>query len=81
MPHTDPHRLTGDDAAPDASAPPEGNRRDLGRGLLWTVVVISAVVNLAASFDDAGTSVNLACGAVTLVFGGILAARYLRGRR
>ncbi|MFF4347361.1 hypothetical protein [Streptomyces sp. NPDC001530] len=54
---------------------------EIARTLLWAVVVISAVANMAASYGGAGTWVHLACGAVTVFCGGTLVVRNLRGRR
>jgi hypothetical protein len=56
-------------------------RGEIARTLLWTVVVISAVSNMAASFGDADTWVHLLCGIVTVLCGAALAVRGLRGRR
>ncbi|WP_369247953.1 hypothetical protein [Streptomyces sp. R41] len=80
MPHTDPYRLTTAEGTHDASSPGL-TRGDVLRTLLWVVVVISAVSNMAASYGDADTWVHLACGAVTVLCGGTLAVRSLRGRR
>ncbi|MBK3578625.1 hypothetical protein JHN63_33475 [Streptomyces sp. MBT65] len=54
---------------------------DIARTLLWTVVVASALTNMAASFGGAATWVHLVCGAVTVLCAGALAVRNLRGRR
>ncbi|ANS70736.1 hypothetical protein SLINC_8512 [Streptomyces lincolnensis] len=56
-------------------------RGEVARTLLWSVVVISAVSNMAASFGGADTWVHLLCGIVTVLCGGALAVRGLRGRR
>ncbi|MDH6628262.1 hypothetical protein M2271_006094 [Streptomyces sp. LBL] len=56
-------------------------RGEVARTLLWSVVVISAVANMAASFSGADTWVHLVCGMVTALCGGTLAVRALRGRR
>ncbi|MEV2210877.1 hypothetical protein AB0H86_05125 [Streptomyces sp. NPDC050997] len=56
-------------------------RGDVARTLLWIVVVVSAVANMAASFGGADTWVHLACGALTVLCGGALVVRSLRGRR
>ena len=56
-------------------------RGDVARTLLWIVVVVSAVANMVASLGGADTWVHLACGALTLLCGGTLAVRGLRGRR
>ncbi|GAA1880790.1 hypothetical protein [Streptantibioticus ferralitis] len=77
MPKTDPYRLTGT----DGTSSPGPTRRDVLRSMLWVLVVISTVANMAASYADAHTWVHLACGAVTVVCGGSLVVRSLRGRR
>lgn len=56
-------------------------RGEIARTLLWSVVVISAVSNTAASLGGAHTRVHLLCGIVTVLCGGALAVRGLRGRR
>jgi hypothetical protein len=56
-------------------------RGEVARTLLWSVVVISAVTNMAASLGGADTWVHLLCGIVTVLCGGALAVRGLRGRR
>ncbi|MEU0074923.1 hypothetical protein ABZ027_36130 [Streptomyces sp. NPDC006332] len=56
-------------------------RGDIARTLLWIVVVLSAVANMAASFGGANTWVHLAFGALTVLCGGVLVVRGLRGRR
>ncbi|MFK0153104.1 hypothetical protein ACIQVK_13670 [Streptomyces sp. NPDC090493] len=80
MPNNDPYRLTGADAAPGAPSPALA-RGEIARSLLWILVVISAVANMAASYGEANTWVHLACGAVTVLCGAILVVRNLRGRR
>ncbi|WP_105971644.1 hypothetical protein [Streptomyces geranii] len=60
---------------------PAPTRADLVRGLLWSLVVASAVANMAASFGGTHTWVSLCCGAVTVLCGGTLVVRSLRGRR
>jgi hypothetical protein len=80
MPNTDPYRLTSVDAAPDASSPAL-SRGEIVRALLWIVVVISAVANMAASYGDADTWVHLLCGGVTVLSAGTLVVRNMRGRR
>ncbi|MCI3274906.1 hypothetical protein [Streptomyces cylindrosporus] len=60
---------------------PTLTRGDVARALLWILVVISAVANMAASYGQADTWVHLACGAVTVLCGGALVVRSLRGRR
>ncbi|WP_314221787.1 hypothetical protein [Streptomyces zaehneri] len=69
---------------PNTTTPDPADRLssgDIARTLLWAVVVISAVTNMAASFGGAGTWVHLACGAVTVLCAGTLVVRNLRGRR
>ncbi|MEU5276168.1 hypothetical protein [Streptomyces asoensis] len=63
------------------SGPDRLTRGEVARTLLWSVVVISAVANMAASFGGADTWVHLVCGAVTVLGAGTLAVRSLRGRR
>ncbi|MGI5456451.1 hypothetical protein ACQEWB_25460 [Streptomyces sp. CA-249302] len=60
---------------------PALTRGDVARALLWILVVLSAVANMAASYGQADTWVHLACGAVTVLCGGTLVVRNLRGRR
>ncbi|GGZ88106.1 hypothetical protein [Streptomyces bluensis] len=88
--HTDPYRLTATDDSPGTQSPgtqspgtqsPAVSRGDVVRTLLWTVLVISAAVNLMASYAAAGIWLNLASGLVTLLSAGTLVARKLRGRR
>ncbi|WP_255949885.1 hypothetical protein [Streptomyces odontomachi] len=78
MSHTEPHRLAG---CPGEPSPPGLTRADIFRSLLWIMAVTSAVINMVVSYSAAISWVNLVCGAVTLVCGGILVARRLRGRR
>ncbi|WP_073946416.1 hypothetical protein [Streptomyces kebangsaanensis] len=78
MPHPDPYRLTRSDRP---SPSPGLTRGDVLRSLLWIVVVMSAVANMAASYGGADTWVHLVCGAVTVLCGGTLVVRSLRGRR
>lgn len=68
---------------PPRSAPPSPalTRADFARSLLWILVVTSALANMAASFGGANTWVSLACGTVTVLCGGTLVVRSLRGRR
>jgi len=74
MPNTDPYPLhQRSDTAP--------TRADIARSLLWVLVVLSAVGNMAASVGGAHSWVNLCCGAVTVLAGGTLVVRSLRGRR
>ncbi|WP_435135664.1 hypothetical protein [Actinacidiphila sp. bgisy144] len=56
-------------------------RGDVLRPMLWTLAVLSAVVNMAASYGAAHTWVHLACGAVTVVCGVTLVVAHQRGRR
>ncbi|WP_331748663.1 hypothetical protein [Streptomyces chartreusis] len=81
MPIADPYRLTSADTTPGTSSTPTPTRGGAARALLWILVVISAVANMAASFGDSNTWVSLACGAVTVFCGGTLVVRSLRGRR
>lgn len=80
MPNTDPYRPSGADGAPGTPSSVL-TRGSLAAGLLWALVVISALCNLAASFGGGNTGVHLACGAVTVLCGGTLVVRNLRGRR
>ncbi|MFG2319527.1 hypothetical protein [Streptomyces tendae] len=82
----DPYRLGVPQAVPTAaSAPGEGpdavSRGDVLRTLLWAVVVLSAVANMALSFTGAATALHLASGVVTVLAAGTLVVRGLRGRR
>lgn len=61
--------------------PGEGARRSVVRVLLWTVVTVSTLVNVAASVSGAGLGVHLACGIVTAVGAVALVLHGLRGRR
>ncbi|MEQ6022266.1 divalent metal cation transporter [Streptomyces sp. NPDC048405] len=80
--HPDPYRLGTPRAA---SAPGDGpgavSRGDVLRTLLWAVVVLSAVANMALSFAGAATPLHLATGVVTVLAAGTLVVRALRGRR
>ncbi|MCX5054037.1 MULTISPECIES: hypothetical protein [unclassified Streptomyces] len=78
MQNTDPYRLTSADSKPTT---PALTRGDVLRTLLWSVVVMSAVANMAASYGEAATWVHLVCGAVTVLCAGTLVVRNLRGRR
>ncbi|MFE0414952.1 hypothetical protein [Streptomyces tendae] len=80
-----PYRLGTPGAAP-GSAPGDGgpeavSRGDVLRTLLWAVVVLSAVANMALSFTGAATALHLASGVVTVLAAGTLVVRGLRGRR
>jgi hypothetical protein len=82
MTTTDPYRIA-DPAGhagprPSTAAPA---RTDVLRLLLWTLVVVSALCNMAASIVDATMWVHLLCGVVTLVSGGTLVARSVQHRR
>ncbi|MEV6883001.1 MULTISPECIES: hypothetical protein [unclassified Streptomyces] len=80
--HQDPYRLGTPQAAPaDGDGPGAVSRGDLLRTLLWTVVVLSAVANMALSFAGAATPLHLASGLVTVLAAGTLVVRALRGRR
>jgi hypothetical protein len=88
MTNSDPYRLTTIPA--DGTHGTHGthgttevalSRGDVVRTLLWSVAVISAVANMAASYGDAATWVHLVCGAVTVLSAGTLVVRNLRGRR
>ncbi|CAM5579480.1 hypothetical protein SVIOM342S_07613 [Streptomyces violaceorubidus] len=88
--HQDPYRLSAPRAVPaPASAPFPGDgdgpdavsRGDVLRTLLWAVVVLSAVANMALSFTGAATALHLASGVVTVLAAGTLVVRGLRGRR
>jgi hypothetical protein len=82
MPPSDPYRIADPSATADARPSPDTpSRGDVLRSLLWSVVVISAVANMAASYGDADTWVHLLCGAVTVLCGGTLVVRSLQGRR
>jgi hypothetical protein len=81
MQHTDPYRIATVDTLPGSAPAPEVSRGDIVRTLLWVVVVISAVTNMAASFGGAHTGVHLACGVVTVLSAGTLVVRSLRGGR
>ncbi|MFI6933779.1 hypothetical protein [Streptomyces sp. NPDC050287] len=86
MAHTDMNTRTGTSGSTGSStytpaAPDRLTRGEVARTLLWSVVVISAVANMAASYSGADTWVHLVCGMVTVLCGGTLAVRALRGRR
>ncbi|GAA4985903.1 hypothetical protein [Streptomyces hyderabadensis] len=92
MPHQDrqdqqdPYRLDVPQAVPTAApAPGDGpgavSRGDVLRTLLWAVVVLSAVANMALSFTGAAAPLHLASGVVTVLAAGALVVRGLRGRR
>ncbi|MEU3919635.1 hypothetical protein [Streptomyces sp. NPDC029004] len=81
MTTTDPYRLATPADRTHGAPSPALTRGEVVRTLLWIVVVISAVSNMAASYGNADTWVHLACGAVTVLGAGTLAVRNLRGRR
>ncbi|MFJ6075606.1 hypothetical protein ACIQFU_33045 [Streptomyces sp. NPDC093065] len=79
----DPYRLGTPRATPTApgDGPDAVSRGDVLRTLLWTVVVLSAVANMALSFTGAAAPLHLASGVVTVLAAGTLVVRGLRGRR
>ena len=77
MTHTNPYRLTD----PPAAGPSGVSRGDVLRSVLWAVVVLSTVANMAASYGGARTWVHLLCGAVTVLCAGTLVVRNLRGHK
>ncbi|PPS72081.1 hypothetical protein [Streptomyces sp. MH60] len=83
--HRDPYRLGTPQAAPGSvpggGGPDAVSRGDVLRTLLWAVVVLSAVANMALSFTGAATALHLASGVVTVLAAGALVVRGLRGRR
>lgn len=81
MATTDPYRLTTPADGPHEASSPAVTSGEIIRTLLWILVVISAVSNMAASYADADTWVHLTCGVVTLLGAGTLVVRNLRGRR
>ncbi|AQS68553.1 hypothetical protein [Streptomyces pactum] len=81
MTHQDPYRLTTAQPRTPGEDPAPVSRGDVLRTLLWAVVVISAVANMAASYAGAHTLVHLASGMVTVLAAGTLVVRGLRGRR
>ncbi|MGW1211585.1 hypothetical protein ACWD5F_18345 [Streptomyces sp. NPDC002499] len=88
MAHTDPYRFTSTAPTPThvsdtASADTSDTitRADVARTLLWALVVISAVTNMALSYGGSGTVPHLAAGIVTVLSAGTLVVRSLRGRR
>ncbi|MER7565368.1 hypothetical protein ABTZ93_20740 [Streptomyces sp. NPDC097941] len=82
MTHPNPYRLTDPPAdSPPADAPSGVSRGDVLRSVLWAVVVVSTVANMAASFGGARTWVHLLCGAVTVLGAGTLVVRNLRGHK
>ncbi|MFH8467610.1 hypothetical protein [Streptomyces sp. NPDC017991] len=85
MTTTDPYRLDGFAGSTDPArqdTPREGLTRDrFVRTVLWLVLVISTVGNMAASYGAASTQVHLVCGGVTALCVTALVVRHLRGRR
>ncbi|MFJ2259592.1 hypothetical protein ACIOKD_14860 [Streptomyces sp. NPDC087844] len=85
MTTTDPYRLDGIAGSTDPArqdAPGEGLTWDrFVRTVLWLVLVISTVGNMAASYSAASTGVHLVCGGVTALCVSVLVVRHLRGRR
>ncbi|MFE1074391.1 hypothetical protein ACFW5W_24630 [Streptomyces sp. NPDC058783] len=80
--HQDPYRLGAPGAASaSGDGPGAVSRGDVLRTLLWAVVVLSAVANMALSFTGAATPLHLATGVVTVLAAGTLVVRALRGRR
>ncbi|MFD5651438.1 hypothetical protein [Streptomyces sp. NPDC127039] len=86
--HQDPYRLGTPQAAPtpvpghgDGDGPDAVSRGDVVRALLWAVVVLSAVANMALSFTGAAAPLHLASGVITVLAAGALVVRRLRGRR
>ncbi|MGW3283656.1 hypothetical protein ACWDR3_03290 [Streptomyces sp. NPDC001002] len=83
MAHTDPYRFTSTPTPVPGSADTSDGitRADVARTLLWALVVISAVTNMALSYGGSGTVPHLAAGIVTVLSAGTLVVRSLRGRR
>lgn len=81
MATTDPYRLTAPADGTHETSSPAVTSGAVVRTLLWILVVISAVSNMAASYAHADTWVHLTCGVVTLLCAGTLVVRKLRGRR
>lgn len=79
MAHTDPYRLSTT-PTPVAESPGDDGRVDLVRALLWTVVVVSAVANTAASYAEVSLWLQLPVGFVTLLAATTLVMRKLRRR-
>ncbi|MFD3520223.1 hypothetical protein [Streptomyces sp. NPDC058653] len=80
MTYTDPYRPTGSAGNHDASRT-EVTRAGVVRALLWLVLVVSAVGNMAASYSGSGAPAHLVCGGVTALCVIALVAQRLRGRR
>ncbi|MEV6167936.1 hypothetical protein AB0L99_06880 [Streptomyces sp. NPDC051954] len=78
MTTTDPYRITTDTKSPQQRALSGG---DLARTILWVVLVISVVGNMAASYTGAATHIHLASGTVTALCATALVIQRLRGRR
>ncbi|MFH8975062.1 hypothetical protein [Streptomyces sp. NPDC017890] len=81
MTHQDPYRLSTPPPRTPERGPDAVSRGEVLRTLLWAVVVVSAVANMAASLAGAPTAVHLASGVVTVLAAGTLVVRGLRGRR
>ncbi|MEU2248718.1 hypothetical protein [Streptomyces sp. NPDC019224] len=64
-----------------AHDPGGANSVDAVRTLLWAAIVLSAVVNMLASYSAADTWVLLVCGGVSVLAAAILVVRAVRGRR
>ncbi|GAA3573338.1 hypothetical protein GCM10022222_67090 [Amycolatopsis ultiminotia] len=56
------------------------SRGHIARTLLWTLVVISAIANMVASFVGDSTWPHVVCGAVSVLCVGVLVAGRLRKR-
>jgi hypothetical protein len=81
MTHQDPYRLSTSPTRAPGDGPDAVSRGDVLRTLLWAVVVVGAVANMAASFAGASVLVHLVIGVVTVLAAGTLVVRGLRGRR
>ncbi|MCX2922357.1 hypothetical protein [Streptomyces sp. NEAU-W12] len=81
MATTDPCRLTTPADGTHEAPSPAVTGGEVIRTLLWILIVVSGVVNTAATYAEADTWVHLTCGVVTLLSAGTLVARHLRGRR
>lgn len=78
MSYSDPDRPAADGAHRDPRA---AGRTDVPRAVLWAVLVLSAIGNVAASLAGAGTGAHLLTGAVCAASAITLGARFLRARR
>ncbi|WP_328494778.1 hypothetical protein OHS59_20010 [Streptomyces sp. NBC_00414] len=85
MTTTDPYRLEDLTESTDPAGQDAGREAitwdRFVRGVLWLVLVVSTVGNMAASYSAASTQVHLVCGAVTGLSASVLVVRHLRGRR